>query len=119
MSLYDDVQKVVQDVLPQFSQGVIRYGALTSGSGPVDNPGQSSINFTLLNGAVARGVQFRYVQNGLAVASDMQVTMSVQTDVTPKQKDFIEIDGKRYKIEQVIAKPAAGTVVAYTLIIRR
>lgn len=119
MGLYDDLQIVAQDVLSEFKQGVIRYGAVTSGAGAVDEPGPSSIAWTGLTGAVARGVQTRYVQSGLAVASDMQVTMSVQTGVIPAQKDFIERDGKRYKIEAVVAKPGAGTPVAYTLIIRR
>ena len=47
------------------------------------------------------------------------VTMSVQTGVSPAQKDFVEIDGKRYKVANIVAKPAAGTPVVFTLIVRR
>jgi hypothetical protein len=119
MSLYDDLQKVTQDILSEFKQGLIEYGALISGDGPNDDPGPSILQYMTLNGAVARGVQTRYVQSGLAVSSDIQVTMSVQTGVTPAQKDFVKIDGVRYKVQEVIKKPAAGTVVAFTLILRR
>jgi len=119
MGLYDELQVVAQDVLAEFNQGTIRYGAVTSGAGAADEPGASSIEWVPLTGAVARGVQYRYVASGLAVASDKQVTTAVQTGVTPALKDFVEIDGVRYKIEAIEAKPGAGTVVANILIVRR
>lgn len=119
MGLYDDLQTVAQNVLAEFNQGVIRYGVITSGAGTADEPGKSSIAWTTLSGAVAGGVQSQYVAAGLAIASDLQTTMAVQTGIVPAQKDFVEIDGERYKVENIIAKPAAGTPVVYTLIVRR
>lgn len=119
MGIYDDLQVVAQDVLQEFNQGVIEYGALTSGAGTVDEPGQSAVAYTTLTGAVARGVQFRYVQNGLAVASDKQVTFAVQAGITPAIKDFMKVDGVRFKVKNVVKKPDAGTVIAYTLILER
>lgn len=119
MGIYDELQQTAGEVLAEFNQGVIEYGAVSSGAGPADEPGQSSIAWTTLTGAVMRGVQSRYVQAGLAVASDQQVTFAVQSGVTPAQKDFVRADGVRYKVEQVVNKPAAGTPVAHVLIIRK
>lgn len=119
MSIYDDLQGVVQGVMQEFNQGVIEYGAVTTGAGSVDEPGQSAVTYTTLTGATARGVKTSYVQSGLAVASDLQVTLAVQTGVTPKQKDFVKVDGVKYKVQAVVPKPVAGTPVAYVVIIRR
>lgn len=119
MSIYDDLVPVVQGVLSEFKQGVIEYGAVTSGAGSIDEPGPSSVDYVVLNGAVSRGVMTKYVMRGLAVASDQQVTFAPQANVDPKQKDFVRIDGVVYKIEEIDRKPRAGTAVAYTLIVRR
>ena len=77
MSFYDDMQNVASDVLKQFQQGVIKYVDITSGTGPADDPGEPTENEFILDGA-ARGVKFKYVQNGFAVASDLQITSSLK-----------------------------------------
>jgi len=120
MSIYDEMQKVAQEILsdPEFKQSVIQHVQITPGVGPVDNPGPSSEVVTALD-ATARGVSFKYVASGLAVAGDLQVTAAVKAGITPKQSDFIDIDGVRYKIMQILFRPAAGVKVAWTFIVQR
>jgi hypothetical protein len=128
MSLYDELQNVAADVLGEFKQGVIKYIEVVPGSGPADDPGESTENeFTL--DATANGVKAEYVQNGLAVAGNLQIVASVKglnssnetVDVIPSDdgNGFVTIDGVRYKVKKVLPKPAAGTPVAHILIIER
>lgn len=118
MSLYDELQPVVTGLLSEFGQGSVSYIRVVPGNGPADDPGASVSTPFPVNAAV-RGVQFRYVQNGLAAASDLQLTMNVSPDFVPDLRGFVEIDGVRYKIVQILPKPAAGTPVAYVLIVRK
>ncbi len=118
MPFYDDMQNVASEILEEFKQGVIKYIEVTPGAGTVDDPGASTETEYTLNGT-ANGVKFKYVQNGLAIASDMQVVTAVRFDIIPDMKGFIEIDNIRYKIVQILPKPAAGTTVANVFIVRR
>ena len=126
MSFYDDMQNVASDVLKQFQQGVIKYVDITSGTGPADDPGEPTENEFILDGA-ARGVKFKYVQNGFAVASDLQITSSLKAKnssgseviLNPNMKGFISVDGVKYKIVKILPKPAAGTTVAFVFIVRK
>jgi len=114
---YDEMQGVASDLLNEFKQGEIEYIAITSGNGPADNPGPSREQPYPLD-AVARGVKFKYVDGSNVVASDMQVTMP-GNGVRPDAKGFVSIDKTRYKVVQVIQKPAAGVPVAFTVIFRK
>lgn len=120
MTLYDEMQQLTREILadPDFKQGSIVLVKLTPGSGPVDDPGPAVPSYTPLDGA-ARGVAFKYVMSGQAVASDIQVTHSVVPGVVPAIADFVDIDGLRHKITQVIPRPRAGVPVSYTLIVNR
>lgn len=118
MTFYDEMRDVASGVLAEFKQGKIEYVKIVPGNGPVDNPGPSQTIITELDGT-ARGVKFKYVQMGLAVASDSQVTAAVHPNVEPSQKDFIDIDGVRYKIAEILPKPLAGTTVANIFIVRK
>lgn len=118
MAFYDDMQAVASEILAEFKQGIIEYVKITPGVGPIDNPGAPTILKTELD-AAARGVQFKYVQNSLAVASDGQVTAAVHPDVVPNVKDFIDLDGIRHKIVSIIPKPLVGTTVAWIFIVRK
>lgn len=127
MGLYDDMQAVAREVLtdPDFNQGIIKYIGITPGAGPVDDPGPSTPTPFTLAGAVASGVWMKYVNMNLAVATDLQVVMSVDTRFTPDMTDMVDIEKppgsgtfKRHKIVSVIQTPAAGTPVTYTLIVR-
>ena len=120
MSIYDEMQPVVREILgsADFKQGVTRLVQITPGTGPIDDPGPSVETSVPVDGVV-RGVKWRYVNLGLASGSDMQITFAVVPGIEPKISDFVEVDGLRYKVVRVIAVPAAGTPVAYTLIINR
>ena len=117
---------VAASVMKEFKQGTIKYVDVTPGTGDADEPGEPAENeFTL--DATSRGVKYKYVQNGLAVASDLQVTASVKAkssngasvDLHPTQNGFVLIDGVKYKIQEILPKPAAGTTVAFVLIVRK
>lgn len=118
MAFYEEMRDVASEVLAEFKQGAVHYVHVTPGTGPIDDPGPSSYTLTLIDSAV-RGVRSKYVQDGLAVASDLQAIMSARHGIVPDIKDFIDVDGKRHKIVHISAKPEAGTAVAYLLIIRK
>lgn len=118
MSIYDELKNVASEVLKDFKQSEISLVQLTPGSGPADDPGIPTTTITELD-AVARGVSFKYVQNGLAVASDIQVTAAVLEGVTPSVNDFVRIDGIDHKIIQDISTPAAGTRCVWKFVVRK
>lgn len=118
MTFYDEMQGLAGELLGEFKQGVINYCKITPGNGSVDNPGPSTKTLYGINGT-AVGVQFKYVQQGLAVATDLQITAPVDARYTPDGKDFIEVDGLPHKIVEIMKRPAAGTPVAFVFIIRR
>lgn len=117
MTFYDDMQKVARDVLTQFQQGIVNYVQIVSGNGPVDNPGPSARNSFNIP-ATATGVQFKYVQSGLAVASDLQVIAPIDPRFVPDMKGMIEVDGKLYKIVAIQPIPPAGTAIVNVIIFR-
>lgn len=119
MSIYDELQVVAREILQEFGQGAISYVAVTPGTGPVDDPGAATESEYVLPYAVARGVLAKYVQSGLAIASDLQVTAGVHPDIVPNLRGFVKIDNIRYKIVQIIPSPAAGTTVANIFIVRK
>jgi hypothetical protein len=119
MSLYDELQSVARDVLGTFAQGTVAYVSLTAGSGPVDDPGAATETEHVLSSAVVRGVSQRYLIGGLAVATDLEVTTAIVPGLTFSLTGFVKIDGVRHKIVQIIGKPAAGTPVVFTLIVRK
>lgn len=120
MTLYDEMQNLARDILsdPDFKQSPIRYIAIIPGSGTPDDPGPStSVPYDL--DAVAKGVSYKYVKDGLALSTDKTVTAAIRSDLVPDMKGFIEIDGERYKIVQDITAPAAGTRVVWKWIVRK
>lgn len=114
---YQEMQAVASDLLGEFKQGVIQYVALTPGTGPRDNPGEPTETPHTIN-ATARGVSFKYVDGTNIVSSDLQLTMPGD-GIAPEMTGFIRVDGVRYKIVQIVRKPAAGTPVAWTVIFRK
>lgn len=120
MALYDEMQQLMREIAadPDFKQGLTQLIQMVPGSGPVDDPGPGTQVVTDLDGFV-RGVKFKYVASGLAVASDLQITHSVVPGIVPTMRDFIRADGVTYKITQVLPAPAVGVPVKYTLIIQK
>jgi len=121
MSIYSDLQRVTSGLFAEFKQGTINHIQILSGLGSDDDPGEPSevsreINATV-QGSATKGAQ-SFIKNGLAMVGDLIVSTGVPA-VTFTLKDFIEIDGIRYKIVGILPKPAAGTPVAFTLIVRK
>lgn len=121
MSIYDEMREIAGELLsdPEFKQGTMRYMKIVPGSGPVDDPGPSTPQYTALPGGVARGVSYKYVKDGLALSTDKTVIFPVVPGLTTNMKDFIEIDGVLYKMVQDISVPAAGTRVVNKFIVRK
>lgn len=115
---YGDMQAVASDVLRDFKQGTVQYIHVTPGTGPVDAPGSPTETVFQVDAAV-RGVSFRYVDKTTVVATDLQATFAVKAGMAPSIGGFMVIGGVRHKIIQVMNKPAAGTVVAHVVIIRK
>lgn len=119
MSIYDEMQELSQELFNEFQQGNVSYIQSVAGNGPVDDPGNPIETKFTLKGATVRGVFFKYVSGGLAVASDLQISHAVDSRFEiDKLSGFYEIDGKKHKIINVIKKPAAGVTVAFTCIVR-
>lgn len=127
MPLYDDLQAVARDVLsdPDLKQGIIFYVDVIPGNGPVDEPGEPTQVPYELTGGTATGVSFKYVQDGLAIATDLQIVAPIDPRYTPNMRGFITTKDKatdpgvKYKIVEILKKPAVGTTVAVLFIIRR
>lgn len=117
---YTQMQGVASGLLATFKQGAPVYISVTPGVGPASNPGVPSEALITVNGAV-RGVSTKYVMQKLATAADLQLTVagSALPGITPKAGDAVQNGADRLKVMEVIKKPAAGTVVAYTFILRR
>lgn len=115
---YSDMQNVAAEILGEFKQGVIAYIGVTPGNGPAHNPGPSVEAAPVIVSGVARGVKAKYVDGTTIVATDLQMTMPGK-GVAPAMNGFVTIDGVRHKIVHIDRKPSAGTVVAWTVIIRK
>jgi len=128
VTIYQELKGVASELLAQFDQkepgdanpasNGIYYVRVVPGSGPAANPGPS-VETPFKVDATARGVSFRYIDNKSVVASDLQITHAVHPGFVPDEKGFVLIDGVRHKVIRAIRKPAAGTPVAYTLVIRK
>lgn len=118
MSFYDDMQAVASDVLGEFKQGSVSYIELTPQAGSTPDAPLPPTTVTTVINATVRPVSTKYVDGTHIVQSDRQVTFAGDA-ATPNMNGFIEIDGARYKIVEILPAPAAGTVVSYTLIVRR
>lgn len=114
---YSDMQNLTTDLLRVFNQGNVAYVAMVPGNGPEDDPGEPSEATTPIN-ATVRGVEFKYERMGSTVMGDLQVTFAAG-GISPEMTGFFDIDGQRYKVVEIHANPSAGTVVAYTCIVRR
>lgn len=118
MTIYTDLQSLAASLLTEFKQGTVYLIKLTAGSGSEDNPGAATETSYLLN-ATVKGVSKKYVDMAFAITSDLEVTASIISGVTPTATDFIQIDSVRYKIIEDISVPAAGTAVAWKFIVRK
>ncbi len=115
---YSDLQAVASDVMSEFKQGVVRYVELTPVEGATpDDPGEPERVATAVN-ATVRPVSTKYVDGSHIVQSDRQIAMP-NDGVVPDSSGMFEIDDVEYKIIDIMPRPAAGTPVAFTVIVRR
>jgi hypothetical protein len=119
---YTDMQKIASGVLHQFDQSRdtgqendgIWYIHITPGDGPKENPGVPQETPYKMDGA-ARQAETRYVDNSVILATDMQATVAIRPDVTPRMPGFVKVDGVRYSIKKATTIPPSGVPVATLL----
>lgn len=118
MGFYDEMQEIASDLLSEFDQGgiyLVQIGSATGNPWEQNTPIEGSP--VKLDG-VASGVSKRYVDKGLAVATDKQITVAVPA-VTPTMKDYVTIKGERLKVVHIAYIPEAGTPVSLVMICRK
>ncbi len=120
MSIYDDMRVVATDVFAEFKQGVIQYVGVTTGTGGTpDEPAAPVEAAPITLNATARPVSTKYVDRTSVFQTDIQVTIPNDGRVVPKGSGFLLIDGVNYKIVEIMARPAAGDPITWTVIVRR
>ncbi len=119
MSIYDDMRGVASELFAEFKQGTVQYVPIvtTPGTSP-DEPGSSGKGTPVTINATARPVSIKYVNGTTVVASDIQVAMP-NDGTTPEMEGYMRIDGSDYKIIGIMPRPAAGTPVSWTVIVKR
>ena len=117
MTLYTDLQTIAGRVLSDFDQGGLALAVYTPGGGPAHDPGEPTYPETDFAGTV-RGVSAHHLADTLIQASDLIVTMAGSA-ATPKLTDRVKIGGEYHTIVKIERKPAAGTVVAWRLFVRK
>lgn len=119
MSIYTDAKKIASDLMAQFKQGSVEYVAFTPNAGATpDAPLPPTPVLTAIN-ATARPVSTKYVDGSHIVRSDKQVTIPNDGKVTPDMSGSIKIDGVTHKIIEIMARPAAGDPVVWTVVVRK
>lgn len=117
MTIYTDMQAVASSLLTEFDQGNIVITTVTPGAGPAHNPGSPTEVDTAVKGTV-RGVSQKYIDGSLIVATDLQLTIAGGV-VVPTTTSKVKLSGVVHQVVAVFPKPAQGTAVAYTVIIRK
>lgn len=118
MTIYDDLASTVTEVMDEFKQTAINLIQITPAAGPIDDPGAPTETTHAL-AATAKGVSFKFVSDGLAVSSDIEVISAPVSGVTPSEKDFITINGTRHKIVKFMPIPPTTDVLAWKFIVRK
>ncbi|HEV8077508.1 MAG TPA: hypothetical protein VGP45_03895 [Marinobacter sp.] len=118
MAFYDDMQQLATELLSgEFKQGVIRLWRQGAPTGPSYAPQPGAPTYFTMPGAVCRGVEAQYVQEGDISQADQQVTASV-FGTEPEISDKLEVDGDLREIIKVERIPAAGTLVCWKIFIK-
>ena len=116
MSIYDRLRPTASRLLRNFKQGQIQYRYTGEPTGDPWAPVPGAAVTADLD-ATANGVAQEYVDGSLVLATDLQVTAAV-FGVVPTLSGELLIDGKTMQIVRVIPLPAAGSPVAWRLIVR-
>ena len=117
-NIYDDARNVAIGIFAEFKQGVIKYVELQAQAGGTPDEPLTPTEVIHPINATARPVSSKFVDGSHIVQSDRQISMP-NDGIEPKITGYVTIDGSRYKIIEIMPRPAAGTPVTYTLIVRR
>lgn len=113
---YGKMQGTASRLLTKFKQGAVIYIEPGATTGDPWNPVEGTPTNHELNAAVS-GVSDQYVDGSTVLSSDLMVTCAV-FDVEPSLDGTMTIDGEAVQIIRVMPKPAAGTTVAWSVIVR-
>lgn len=118
MNFYSEMQNIARDIFGEFQQGAIAFVPIVRTGGTPDEPGTVSDGTPVTLTATAKPVSTKYVDGTHIVRSDIEIAMPAGV-VDPSIEGYFTIDGVRYKVIEVMRRPAAGTAVAYTVVVRR
>lgn len=118
MGFYDEMRDTASEILSEFAQGAINLVKAGNKTGDPWKPTTGTPTTVPLK-ATAKGVALKYISSGVAVAGDVMVTASANSEAVPDMADSVTIDGVRFKIVSIERVPAAGTTVVYILICRK
>ena len=114
---HDQLRDVASQLFEQFKQGVVQYVALTPQAGATpDEPGEPVETSTTVN-ATVRAVSTKYVDGTSVLQTDKEISLP-NDGIYPDPKGFFLVDGIRHKIIEKMNRPAAGTPVSFTCIVR-
>jgi hypothetical protein len=121
MSIYDDLRQVSSELHAEFKQGDVRYVPInvTPGARP-DLPSTSAPGTPVALNATARPVSTKYVDGTNVLVTDKQ--LSIPNDgvsPVPVLGHIVRIDGVDHKITMIMARPAAGNPVSWTVMVRK
>lgn len=121
-NLYVDLQNIATDLLTEFQQGSVVLIKQVPGSGPVYDPGPPTPREVPLRAAV-KGVTSKFQNGKVLLASDLEVVCAVPASSADWPEENLDrgvmIDGLIYSIISFSKLPAAGTPVAFKMIVRR
>lgn len=116
---YARMQATASRLLDRFNQGVIvlaKPGSTTPPAQPWEPPiVVSPASYTLK--ATAKGVSKEFVNGTTILATDIEITAAA-FGADPAPADALTIDGKAVTVVQIMRLPAAGVLVAWTIIVR-
>lgn len=121
MSFYDDLRQVSSELHAEFQQGDVRYVPMvvTAGARP-DLPASSVKGTPVPVNATVRPVSTKYVDGTNVVMTDKQASLPNDGETpVPVLGHFLRIDGVDHRIIVIMARPAAGDPVSWTVIVRR
>lgn len=118
MTFYAEMQSIAAGIFKEFAQGEVVHRRQSAGAGTPENPGIGVPVNTTLNGATVTGVTARELLNTQIKSTDLVVRFAADQIAEVRLTDIFVIDGVPHKTVNVETKPAAGTPVAHTVVVR-
>lgn len=127
MGFYERLQGTANSLLARFKQGTATLVRKEVTSQSVDPWGAdviADVSYTLKG--IAEGVEKKFIDGELILASDVQVTISpiatrvsdgVDVAIEPQMTDTLVLDGKTRIVKKIIKIPELGTPVIYIIFV--